>query len=104
MIQKEVLEKIRKDIRERLPQLNPEIEYDIPEVKRVLTECADVILEDYFEQGYISSDYFSQVGYDRDREMMFIDIHYNPLETLGNALTNFNQNELDEKDHSTNML
>ena len=97
MTQKEVLEKIRKDIRERLPQLNPEIEYDIPEVKRMLTECADVILEDCYEQGYISSDYSSQVSYDQDREMMFVDLHYNPLESIGNVLTNFDQNELDEK-------
>lgn len=87
-----------------MPQLNPEIEYDIPEVKRVLTECADAILGDCYEQGHISSDYFSQVGYDRDRETMFVNIHYNPLETLGNVLTNFNQNELDGKDPSTNMI
>lgn len=91
-------------MKEKLPQLNPEIEYDIPEVKRVLTECTDAILGDCYEQGYISSDYFSQVSYDRDGEMMFVDIHYNPLETLGNVLTNFNQNELGEKDPSTNMI
>ena len=50
MTQKEVLEKIRKDVSERLPQLNPDIEYDIPEVKRMLTECADAILEDCYQQ------------------------------------------------------
>lgn len=84
-------------MRERLPQFNPEIECDIPEAKKMLTECTDVILEDCYKQGYISSDYFSQVSYDQDREMMFVDLHYNPLESIGNVLTNFNQNELDEK-------
>lgn len=91
------MEKIKTGMREKLPQLNPEIEYDIPEVKRMCTECADAILGDCYKQGYISSDYSAHVGYDRDREMMFVDINYDPLETLGNVLTNFNQNQLDEK-------
>ena len=70
------IEKIKNDIKEKLPQLNPEIKYDISEVKRMITECTDAVLDDYREQGYISSNYSVNVDYDRDNETMFVDITY----------------------------
>lgn len=70
------IEKIKNDIKEKLPQFNPEIKYDISEVKRMFTECTDAVLDDYSEQGYISSNYSVNVDYDRDNETMFVDITY----------------------------
>lgn len=75
-------EKIKNDIKEKLPQLNPEIKYDISEVKKMVTECADAVLDDYSEQGYISSNYSVNVDYDRDNETMFVDITYENKQSI----------------------